>query len=197
MNTEVTPEYAKREKPDVIIAAIGSVPATPDIPGVNNPNVYQAVDVYKDPSLVKGKVLILGAGFVGTELAIYLKELSHPDVQIVEMLDTISDGGNDHHKTAVDDMINQKKIPIHFNTKAVQITDRGVKCLDSKGEVFFEADTVVLAVGMTALGEQAMRFYECAPTFHMIGDCRKAANILTATSTAYTTAKYIGRFDPV
>jgi pyruvate/2-oxoglutarate dehydrogenase complex dihydrolipoamide dehydrogenase (E3) component len=197
MNTEVTPEYAMREKPDVIIAAVGSIPAVPDIPGVHGTNVYQAVDVYKDPSLAKGKVVILGAGFVGTELAIYLKGLSDQDVQVVEMLDTISDGGNDHHKMAVNDMIIQKKIPIHFNTKAVQITDQGVKCLDPKGEVFFDANTVILAVGMTALWEQAVRFDKCAPTFHMIGECRKVANILAATSTAYTTAKYIGRFDPI
>jgi pyruvate/2-oxoglutarate dehydrogenase complex dihydrolipoamide dehydrogenase (E3) component len=57
------------------IAAVGSDPITPYIPGKNNNNVYQAIDVYENPSLVNGELSFLGAGFVGTELAIYLKDL--------------------------------------------------------------------------------------------------------------------------
>ena len=91
-------------------------------------------------------------------------------------------------------MIIQKHIPIHFNTRAVEITDRGVKCLTKDGEIFFNADTVVHAVGMRPQQEAALSFARCAPVFHMIGDCRRAANILHATSTAHTAAKYIGRY---
>jgi NADPH-dependent 2,4-dienoyl-CoA reductase/sulfur reductase-like enzyme len=92
MNTEVTQEYAAAEKPDVIIAAVGSEPIIPDIPGIDLPNVHQAIDVYKDPSVAKGKVVILGAGFVGTELAIYLNDLYGTKAEIIEMLGDISDG---------------------------------------------------------------------------------------------------------
>ncbi len=113
LNTEVTPEYAQTECPDVIIAAVGSAPVTPGIPGINNSNVYQAIDVFNNPSLVKGRVVILGAGFVGTELAIYLKDFGI-DVEIVEMLGGISDGGNTTHKSAVLDMITGKHThPLH------------------------------------------------------------------------------------
>ena len=197
LNTEVTPAYARREKPDVIIAAVGSRPLTPDIPGVDGPNVKKAADVFRTPSLAKGKIVILGAGFVGTELAIYLKDLGGTDVELVEILDGISDGGNTHHRMAVEDMLQQKGIPIRFNTKALEITENCVKCAGPDGAVFVPADTVVLAVGMRPLQEEAAAFDQCAPTFHMIGECRKVANIIAATSTAYTTAKYIGRFDPV
>jgi 2,4-dienoyl-CoA reductase-like NADH-dependent reductase (Old Yellow Enzyme family)/NADPH-dependent 2,4-dienoyl-CoA reductase/sulfur reductase-like enzyme len=197
LNTEVTPEYARNQGFDVVIAAIGADPITPAIPGVGGSNVVQAMDVFKNPDLAKGKIVILGAGFVGTELAIYLKDLKNAGAEIVEMLDTISDGGNSHHRMAVEDMIIQKKIPIHFNTKAVEITSKGVKCQGPEGEAFFEADTVILAAGMRARQDEAASFNACAPTFHMVGDCRQAANIIGATSTAYTTAKYIGRYDPV
>jgi pyruvate/2-oxoglutarate dehydrogenase complex dihydrolipoamide dehydrogenase (E3) component len=193
--TEVTPEYAAKEKPDVIIAAVGSEPIIPKIPGVDLPNVYQAIDVYKDPSLAKGKVVILGAGFVGTELAIYLSELYGIKAEIIEMLGDISDGGNDHHKDAVKDMIIQKKIPIHYNTKAVEMTKSGVKCNGPDGEVFYNADTIIHGVGMKALHDEALKFEKIAPVYHMIGECRKPANILFATSTGYTAAKYIGRFN--
>ena len=193
LNTEATPEYAKNEHPDVIIAAIGSKPATPDIPGIGGANVHQAIDIFKNPDLVKGKALILGAGFVGTELAIYLKERSGIDVSIVEMTRRISDGGNDHHMWAIEDMLEQNEIPIHFNTKAVRITQDGVVCEGPGGEIFFDADTVIHAVGMKPLSEEAVKFDRCAETFHMVGDCQKAATILLATGTAHTVAKYIGR----
>ena len=193
LNTEVTPEYAQTECPDVIIAAVGSDPVTPSIPGINKSNVYQAIDVYKNPSLIKGRVVILGAGFVGTELAIYLKEFGI-DAEIVEMLGDISDGGNSTHKSAIIDMITQKNIPIHFNTKAVEITGDGVKCQSPDGETFYKADAVIHAVGMRPLHDEALKFSRYAKDFHMIGECRKAANILYATSTAYAASRLIGRF---
>ncbi len=196
MNTEVTPEYAMQERPDVILAAVGSEPVTPRIPGICGANVLQAMDVYKDPSLAKGKVVILGAGFVGVELAIYLHDLGLK-AEVIEMLGGINDGGNDHHRDAVKDMVAQKKIPIHFNTKAVEITDKGVRCEGPDGEVIYAADTVIHAVGMRARQDLAMTFRQCSPDFQMIGDCRRASNIMNATSTAYTTAKYIGRFTGV
>jgi 2,4-dienoyl-CoA reductase-like NADH-dependent reductase (Old Yellow Enzyme family)/thioredoxin reductase len=193
LNTAVTPEYAQAECPDVIIAAVGSDPVTPSIPGISKSNVHGAIEVYQNPSLAKGKVVILGAGFVGTELAIYLKDFGI-DAEIVEMLGDISDGGNSTHKNAVFDMITQKNIPIHFHTKAVEITGDGVKCQNPDGEVFYNADTVIHAVGMKPLHEVALKFNRSAKDFHMIGECRKAANILFATGTAYAASRLIGRF---
>ncbi len=196
LNTEVTPEYAKQEKADVIIAALGAVPAVPKIPGICGANVQQAMDVYRDASLAKGKVVILGAGFVGVELAIYLDGLGIKS-EVIEMSDGITDGGNDHHREALEDAVTRLQLPIHFNTKAVEITDSGVKCEGPDGEVFYDADTVIHAVGMRPLQDEALAFNKCAPTFHMLGDCRTAADIFAATSAAHTTAKFIGRYDAV
>ena len=193
LNTEVTPEYAETEQPDIIIAAVGSDPVTPDIPGITGGNVYQAIEVFKKPLLAKGKTMIIGAGLVGAELAVYLKSEFGVDAEIVEMLGDISAGGNNTHKMAVYDMIAQKNIPIHFNAKAVEITSGGIRCQCREGDVFYNADTVILAAGMKPRQEEAVKFNRCADDFHMIGECRKAANILFATSTAYTAARHIGR----
>jgi len=193
LNTAVTPEYAAIEKPDVIIAAIGSEPVAPQISGITGDNVYQATEVYDNPALAKGKVVILGAGFVGTELAIWLAESFGKQSEIIEMTGMISHGGNTTHMNAVTDMITQKQIPIHYMTKAIEITSGGVRCEGPDGEICFEADTVILAAGMRPLQDEAASFANLSDVFHAVGDCRKAANILYATSTAYTAAKYIGR----
>ena len=193
LNTTVTPEYVNIERPDVVIAAVGSEPITPKINGIGGDNVKQAIEVFENPALAKGKLVILGAGFVGTELAIYLKNEFDADVEIVESLAAISNSGNDHHRRAVEDMLGQTKIPVHYGTKAIEITADGVKCEGPDGKVFYKADTVIHAVGMRPNQDEALAFNQCAPVFHMIGECRKAANIIYATGTAYTTAKFIGR----
>jgi 2,4-dienoyl-CoA reductase-like NADH-dependent reductase (Old Yellow Enzyme family)/thioredoxin reductase len=193
LNTSVTPEYASAERADVVIAAIGSEPITPDIPGIDGANVYHAIEIFKDPSLAKGKIAIIGAGLVGTELAIYLKDLAGYDVELIEARGEISDGGNVYQRRAIEDMIAQKAIPIHFNTAPVAITGNGVSCEGSDGAAFYEADTVVYAVGMRPFQDEAIGFNRCAPSFSMVGECRKVANILYATSSAYTAAKFIGR----
>jgi thioredoxin reductase len=114
--------------------------------------------------------------------------------EIIEMLGDISDGGNSTHKNAVFDMLTQKNIPIHFQTNAVEIRGDGVKCQSPDGEAFYEADAVIYAIGMRPLQEEALQFSSFAKDFHMIGECRKAANILFATSTAYAASRLIGRF---
>ncbi|MBO7739752.1 MAG: FAD-dependent oxidoreductase [Oscillospiraceae bacterium] len=194
LNTAVNHDYAAQIKPDAVICAIGSEVAKPPIPGLDGANVYTGVEVFTNPELAKGKLLILGAGFAGTELAIYLKGLGK-EVEIVEMGGRINDGGNSCHSIAVMDMIIQNNIPIRYNTRAEEITDKGVRCMGPEGEVFIEADTIAYALGMKARKAEAMSFYDIAPVFHMVGDCVTSATILNATGTAYTAAKYLGRFD--
>ncbi len=193
LSTAVTHDYALAQKPDAVICAIGSSVVKPPIPGIDGANVHAAVEVYADPSLAAGKVVILGAGLAGTELAIYLKDLGR-EVEVVEMGPGINDGGNSTHGRAVLDMILQKNIPVHVNTKAVEITSEGVRCEGPEGEVFYPADAVAYAAGMRARREEAMALYDVAPIFHMVGDCKTSSTILHATGNAYTAAKFLGRF---
>lgn len=194
LNVNVTPEYAKNLKPDAVICAIGSDVIKPPIVGIDGENVHSGVEIFRNPELACGKTIVLGAGLVGVELAIYLKGLGF-DVEIVEMGSDINDGGNSSHKIAVWDQIIQKKIPLHLNTRAEEITEKGVRCTSKDGDVFLAADTVAYAAGMRARTNEALSFNDVAPIFHMIGDCRTSSTILNATSSGYTVAKYLGRFD--
>ena len=195
LNCGMTPEKAKAQKADVIIAAIGSDPMTPDISGVQNENVYHAEEIFNDPSKAKGKVVILGGGLVGVELAIYLKEAFKTAATVIEMGPMINTGGNMIHGNSITDALERNHMEVIFNTKAVEITSSGIKCESPEGSIEISADTVILATGMRPLQEEAITFNECAPEFHMIGECRKAANILFATSTAHVTARYLGRYE--
>ncbi len=194
LNTELTRDDALALKPEAIICAIGAQTVKPPIPGLDAEHVHSAVEVFRNPELAVGKTLILGAGLAGSELAIYLSILGK-EAELIEMGPAINDGGNNCHGRAVLDMILQHKIPMHLKTRALEITADGVRCEGPEGEVFYSADTVVYAAGSKAKTEEAMAFYDAAPTFCMVGDCKESSTILNATGTAYTAARYLGRYD--
>jgi pyruvate/2-oxoglutarate dehydrogenase complex dihydrolipoamide dehydrogenase (E3) component len=193
LSTRVTPEYARAQGADVIIAAVGAAPVTPAISGIEN--ALGATQAYKNPGSVGERAVILGGGLVGTELGIYLSMLGK-SVTVVEMTDHISHGGNFLHIKAIDNEIRRHNVNMRFLTRAVALDGSSVICEDvTTGErVTIDADTVICAAGTTALSDTAKEFYDCAPQFHFIGDCRAAQNLMAATGNAFHVARDIGRF---
>jgi NADPH-dependent 2,4-dienoyl-CoA reductase/sulfur reductase-like enzyme len=192
-DTAVTEEYARGVEPDAIISATGARPVVPKIPGIDGEHVLSAEDAYLDPGKTGAAVVILGAGLVGIELAIYLSMLGKK-ATIVEMADCVNDGGNFQHMKALNVEIARHGIGISLNTKAVRITDEGVLCesADFGGEKLFAAETVIYAVGQAPLSAEADALRYCAPEFYEIGDCVKPKNIMNATAAAFETARIVG-----
>jgi hypothetical protein len=114
-------------------------------------------------------------------------------VEIVEMTDHISDGGNFLHAQSIGTYLRKYGIPIGFFTKAVEVRGNGLVCEGPEGVKTIEADTVVYAVGQRPLQEQAFTLSSCAPWFYQIGDCNEPRNMEAATKAAFTIAHDIGR----
>ena len=191
LNTRVTKELALKIGPDVIIAALGSKPCVPQIPGIDSPKVIGAEEVYASPEKAGRRTVILGGGLVGSELAIYLGDLGR-DVTIVEMLSSLNAGDNIIQGRAISIEIERLKTNVAAGTKAVEVNSRGVLGQTSVGHKFFEADTVVSALGRLPLWSDADELRFCAEEFYQIGDCLAARNIYEATRTAYHTAMDVG-----
>ena len=187
LNTEVTKEFAENLAPDVIIAAVGARQLVPDIPGIGGSNVTGAQDVYADPAIAGAKVVILGGGLVGTELAIYLGDLGR-DVTVVEMLPNYSAGDNMLHGMAIGIELERTGVKLAAGTKVVEISAGGVTGESGGERKFFEADTVVNALGMLPNRGAADDLRFCAPVFHQTGDCLSVKNIREATSAAHQIA---------
>lgn len=84
MNTEVTPAMVAEAKPDAVIVATGSNPLVLPIPGINDTGVIHAGDLLDGKASVGKKVLVVGGGMVGCEVADFLGELGH-EVSVIEL----------------------------------------------------------------------------------------------------------------
>jgi 2,4-dienoyl-CoA reductase-like NADH-dependent reductase (Old Yellow Enzyme family)/thioredoxin reductase len=125
MNTGVTPEYARTAGVDVIIAALGSRQAIPAITGITGSNVLAAQEVYYHPEKVGSNVAIIGGGLVGVELAIYLSGLGRR-VTVIEMMESLNDGGNQCHGLALNNEIKRYAIRVSTATRVIEINAKGI-----------------------------------------------------------------------
>jgi 2,4-dienoyl-CoA reductase-like NADH-dependent reductase (Old Yellow Enzyme family)/thioredoxin reductase len=189
LNTEVTPEYANRLAPDVIIAAVGSVPLLPNIAGIDLPNVQSAEEAFSNPNAVGDRAVILGAGLTGAELGIFLQSFGK-HIEIVEMLDADQANMSEAHAAA----LAKAAVAVRYNTKACEINAQGVRCATPEGDTFLACDTVILALGRKPQRGAVIDLSPCAPRFYQIGDCRKPRNIFEATGEAWTAARHVGRY---
>ena len=192
LNTEATPESVAALKPDAVIAAVGAHSAVPRIEGVEQDNVFDAREAFAHPEKLGRRVALIGAGLVGCELAIYLKGLGH-EVQPIEMTNMISTGGLSTQGTIVKRELRRLDIQISFNSAVTRFTPKGVEYEKDGETCFCEADSIVYSVGQRADWEQATAFADCAPVFHMIGDCTGPANVMAAVKTAFTVARGLGK----
>ena len=124
LGTTVTPESAAAEGADVIICALGARPCVPDIPGIGGDNVLGVEEAYLRPARTGPSAVVLGGGLAGIELAIYLSGLGRR-VTIMEMMETLSDGGNPVHGLALMNEIHRYGIGVVTATRAVEITEGG------------------------------------------------------------------------
>ena len=124
LGTAVTPELAEAVAADVVIAAVGGRAAVPPISGIAGENVLGAEEAYRHPDKTGRRVLVLGGGLAGIELAIYLSGLGRA-VTIMEMMETLSDGGNPVHGLALINEIKRYGIQVSTSTRAAEITRRG------------------------------------------------------------------------
>ena len=184
-NTEATPELVRNLEPDALVVAIGATPIRPRIPGIELSR--EATEVYPHLDEVGHKVVIVGGGTIGAELALTLAEKGH-DVTVVEMNDELATQGHFFYKQGLKHAILDVKNNYHpvLKTKCLEIRKDGVLVEREDGsQELLPADTVITALGLRSLKDQAFEFYGITPKTAAIGDCKRVARVMEATSEAY------------
>jgi NADPH-dependent 2,4-dienoyl-CoA reductase/sulfur reductase-like enzyme len=178
LNTEYTSAIFDEEKPDVIIIATGSTPTKPPIPGINGANVVTAQDALAGKVTVGDKILVAGGGMIGCETATHFA-MQGKQATIVELLPEIATDEEGTRREFLLNFIKEKNIQVLKGTKVMEINEKGAK-LNKDEEIFdFDADTIILALGVKPNSALAKEL-ESKTEVKVVGDAVKIRNVLDA-----------------
>jgi len=178
LGTEATASLIGQARPEVLLVAVGSDFLIPPVPGCDKECAATAGEVLLGKRTSGDKVVVVGAGLIGCETALYLAEELDKQVTIVEMLDEMLVGVQGACREALRERLQEMGVVVHLGWRLDEVSDRAVVCRDEKGQrLEIEADTVVLATGLVARTDVAERFKGLAPEVYIIGDCLQARKI--------------------
>ncbi|HDM10291.1 MAG: FAD-dependent oxidoreductase [Deltaproteobacteria bacterium] len=171
LGEEVTAEVIDREKPDLVILATGSSPAVPPVEGIDKPIVALYPEALNTENFKKLKVVIVGGGATGSEVALHLTD-NACQVTIVEMLPKVGKQLESMTRKVLLKRLKSRGVQMLTETRVKRVEDNGVVVVDKEeNEMFLEADRVIIAIGTrpdNTLYEQIKsKGYE----IHRIGDC--------------------------
>lgn len=181
MNTEVTPDLIQEINPDEVILAIGSSPIIPPVEGAQSAHVVNSHDVLWGTVHPEGRVVIIGGGLVGLEVAELLVERGN-QITVVEMQAAVANDLGLLRKICVMESLYGHGVELLTNSKCMAIHKDSV-IVEKDGEHHsIPADYVVLAVGSRALNKQSLQDFmeESSIPYHVIGDAVQARRALNA-----------------
>jgi NADH oxidase (H2O2-forming) len=154
---EVTTKTGNTYTYGKLILAIGSIPITPPIPGIDKEGVYA---IYKDMDYLKEKtneiknsrhVMILGGGFIGVEFADEIAKISGVKVTIVEMLPSLlSHSFDPEFSEIVEQKLTSQGIDVLTGIRVEEIKgNKKVETVILSDGKELEVDSIVLGVGST------------------------------------------------
>lgn len=183
MHTEVTPAMVAEAKPDAVIVATGSNPLVLPIPGINDTGVIHAGDLLDGKASVGKKVLVVGGGMVGCEVADFLGELGH-EVSVIELRDQLGPDVIPEHRKFLMKDFEAYKVQGVTGVKVAQFFTDGVSYTLADGtEGRLEGfDNVVLAMGYRNNDTISEEIKKIVAETYVIGDAVKARKALDATA---------------
>lgn len=188
LNTEATPETIKAYQPDALIVAVGGQEFIPPIPGIDSENVLTGTQSIEQEKLLGDKIVVLGGGTIGAEIALELSLIHHKTVTLVEMSEELAAQGNELYKIALKQKINQAEtLSVLFKATCKKIEKNHclVESSDSNEQVL-DFDHLIVCTGVRSNRELAKSFYGLAEQTVMIGDCNRIGKIMDATFEGYT-----------
>jgi len=176
LNHEVRAEDIATFKPDVVILATGSLPALPQVEGIDKNIVLTYEDVLDGCPPPYKNVVVVGGGATGLELALHLSEYGCLTT-VIEMLSKIGNGLEAMTKKIIVKQLKEKNIPILTGTRLSKIEDKGVVVVDKDDrERFIEAEKVVIAIGTRPDTRLYDRIKSLGYEIYQLGDCLEPRN---------------------
>lgn len=160
------------------------------IPGIEK--TVHAADVLEGNVKPGKRVLVVGGGMVGCEVADFLGELGH-QVSIVELRDELGADVIPEHRKFLMKELNEYQVQGITGAKVTEFHEDGVSYVlenGTEGRVE-QVDTVVLAMGYRNYDPLSQEIKVFAKEVFVIGDSVRARRAMDATKEAFETAMMI------
>jgi NADPH-dependent 2,4-dienoyl-CoA reductase/sulfur reductase-like enzyme/rhodanese-related sulfurtransferase len=188
---------------DKLVIATGTNPRRLNLPGENLENVF-TVSNLRDAIAIKQavtnnspeKAVIIGAGFIGLEMAEALSDMWEIETTIIEVFDQVMPGFiGPHMATMVKNRLNKHGVTVHTDEKVVEILGTGKVSGVRTDKRELAADLVIMSAGVipnTALAKEAGleltpqglivvndKMQTTDPDIYSGGDCVAIPNLIT------------------
>ena len=186
LNTEI--DDLEKLDVDVIVVATGAQPKTLPVPGAER--AVAAIDFLDGRAAVGDRVVIIGGGLTGCEIAYELAlQGKHPS--IVEMTPYLvgARGICMANSSMLRELLRFHNVPAYLNAMTKAITAEGVLIDTPEGERTVPADSVILSVGYTP--DTRFATQKGQPNVYFIGDCDRVGSLKTVIRQAYETVQNI------
>lgn len=178
--TEATPDRIKEINPDIVIVATGSDPLIPDIPGIENTNVFEARSLIAGRQYVSAdNVVIIGGGLIGLE-AMEILTAQGKKVSIIEMLDEVGKDIALYIKPYIFDLIRKNGVELYTDSECIEITE-SYAIIEKKGNRnTIECGAVIIAAGSKSNTGAVDMVKNLGYDYRIIGDALEPAKIREA-----------------
>ena len=191
INTEVTEEIIKREKPDVIFLATGSEPLRrANIQGLEQTTFVTAEDVYEGKIPTGSRAVVIGGGSVGCEVALYLAD-QHWRVTVLETLSSMAIDLFSANREMLLKELTDRNVELVTNAKVERVASGEVAAVVEAGHQAFTYDLLVVSIGRSPVNELADIAKKLLKEVYVIGDCWSPRKIKDAIWDAFKLGRIV------
>jgi 2,4-dienoyl-CoA reductase-like NADH-dependent reductase (Old Yellow Enzyme family)/thioredoxin reductase len=189
LGTPLTADIVRRHRPDAVIIATGSEPASLQISGIDAGFVVQALDVLEGKITVGEKVAVIGGGMVGCETANHLAHHGKKPT-IIEMLSELAPEEPRDMKRFLMESLEEHDVPMYTDSTVQEIAPDGSIRILRGGEdlILTGFESVILAGGMRAVNGLAGQLHGMVDSLLLVGDAVAVRTALEAIEEGYEAA---------
>lgn len=191
LNTELNEEEIKAMDYDTVILATGSKPKVFSLG--DDSHTYTAEQVLLKQKDAGKKTVVVGGGLVGCETALWLAQ-NGIHVTIVEALDKVMAVNGPlcaANKEMLEALLPFNGVEIITGAKVTEFANGEVKVDTKEGSKTIMSDSVILSVGYKEENTLYNNLQFDIPDLYLLGDAKKASNIMYAIWDAFEVANHI------
>lgn len=174
------PFLLRDQLPDVVIVATGAKPFFPAIDGIQEAKVISVEDALSGSINLGRKILVVGGGGIGAEVADHLSE-NGKEVTLIEMREGIALDLVTHLQHFLNMRLKAKGVQILTSTKAIRFEKESLWVEDSQGTRRLEGfDTIVISLGSIPNDGLIESLKGRVPEVYVVGDASKPREVMEA-----------------